>query len=545
MAFNEIYMSAADVERIDGSNIKQVFQKFAPLLNLRQQLYTYYEREQQTIDNINNPSSALIFSPIARYATNIAAGYFIGKPCKYYSRVTTTVRTVEMLNGQKRSVFERNVLKDGETEEEEKSVQAYLDVYNAVLRQNHSDEEDIALARDTLIHRVAYERVYIVRDKQNRPSIRFKSIDPKKAVLIKDNTVERNPVAFLCHEQLTDPVTNVLCDQYEVITAKRHMFYRFFSDNIVNMPLAADSNVSVIPGEQKYTEFPASDEEINLLKLVGIPIIEYPMPEGKGFYEDVIPLLNARDALLNNLRNTFKYNDDAILLMIGYMKPETQEEAEKIKASLEDLKTLWLGEDNDVKWLLKDVPIDSVRGYYEILTNDIFGMLGIKNPVRQSEVYQNITTVRYQNYGMDNTVLGLERSFERALLQGRAQMITAILNFFHKTEWDWEKLDVAFDRNLPSSRSEEAQFIAQMKGADIMSDKDILDQVQFVDDSAAAVARKLEQDEREAKLLARNTLTESRNSAAKNTEDRLMTGETEDGVERGDGRLREERQTNR
>ena len=352
-------------------------------------------------------------------------------------------------------------------------------------------------------------------------------------------------MAFLCHEQLTDPVTNVLCNQYEVITAKRHMFYRFFSDNIVNMPLAADSNVSAIPGEQKYTEFPASDEEINLLKLVGIPIIEYPMPEGKGFYEDVIPLLNARDALLNNLRNTFKYNDDAILLMIGYMKPETQEEAEKIKASLEDLKTLWLGEDNDVKWLLKDVPIDSVRGYYEILTNDIFGMLGIKNPVRQSEVYQNITTVRYQNYGMDNTVLGLERSFERALLQGRAQMITAILNFFHKTEWDWEKLDVAFDRNLPSSRSEEAQFIAQMKGADIMSDKDILDQVQFVDDSAAAVARKIEQDEREAKLLARNTLTESRNSAAKNTEDRLMTGETEDGVERGDGRLREERQTNR
>ena len=545
MAYNEIYMSAEDVERIDGSNIKQVFQKFTPILNLRQQLYTYYEREQQTLNNIASPATALVFSPIARYATNIAAGYFIGKPCKYYSRVTTTVRTVEMLNGQKRAVFEKNVLKEGDTSEEEKSIQAYLDVYNAVLRQNHSDEEDISLARDTLIHRVAFERVYIVRDKQNRPSIRFKSIDPKKAVLIKDNTVERNPVAFLCHEQLTDPVTNVLCDQYEVITAKRHMFYRFFSDNIVNIPLTADSNVSVIPGEQKYVEFPASDEEVNLLKLVGIPIIEYPMPEGKGFYEDVIPLLNARDALLNNLRNTFKYNDDAILLMIGYMKPETEDEAQKIKASLEDLKTLWLGEDNDVRWLLKDVPIDSVRGYYEILTNDIFGMLGIKNPVRQSEVYQNITTVRYQNYGMDNTVLGLERSFERALLQGRAQMITAILNFFHKTDWDWEKLDVAFDRNLPSSRTEEAQFIAQMKGADIMSDKDILDQVQFVDDSAAAVARKIEQDEREAKLLSQATLTASRNSAAKKTDDRLMTGETEDGVERGDGRLREERQTNR
>jgi SPP1 family phage portal protein len=545
MAYNEIYMSAEDVERIDGSNIKQVFSKFEPILALRRKLYTYYEREDQTLDNIANPTTALVFSPVARYATNIAAGYFIGKPCKYYSRVTTTVRTVEMLNGQKRTVFEKKVADDMETKEDERSIKAYLDVYNAVLRQNHSDEEDIALARDTLIHRTAFERVYIIRDKNGNPSIRFKSIDPKKAVLIKDDTVERNPVAFLCREQMVDPVTNTLCDQYELITAQRHVFYKFFSDNLVNMPLATDSNISVIPGETKFIEYPASNEELNLLKLVGIPIIEYPMPEGKGFYEDVIPLMNARDALINNLRNTFKYNDDAILLMIGYMKPQTDEEAQQIKASIEDLKTMWLGEDNDVKWLLKDVPIDSVRGYFEILTNDIFGMLGIKNPVRQSEVYQNITTVRYQNYGMDNTVLGLERSFEKALLQGRAQMITAVLNFFHKTGWDWEKLDVTFDRNLPSSRSEEAQFIAQMKGADIMSDKDILDQVQFVDDSTAAVARKLEQDEREAKLLAQTTLRASRNSAAENTDDRLMTGETEDGVERGDGRLREERQTNR
>ena len=77
MAYNEIYMSAEDVERIDGSNIKQVFSKFEPLLALRRKLYTYYEREDQTLDNINNPTTALVFSPVARYATNIAAGYFI------------------------------------------------------------------------------------------------------------------------------------------------------------------------------------------------------------------------------------------------------------------------------------------------------------------------------------------------------------------------------------------------------------------------------------------------------------------------------------
>lgn len=544
MAFNEIYMSPEDVEKIDGSNIKQVFAKFEPLLLLRQKLYAYYERESQTIDNIDNPTTALIFSPIARYATNIAAGYFIGKPCKYYSRVTTTVRTVEMLNGQRRSVFEKKVV-DGEDKKDEIAIRAYIDVYSAVLRQNHSDEEDIALARDTLIHRTAYERVYIVKDEKGAPSIRFKTVDPKKAVLIKDNTIERGKVAFICREQFTDPVTNAMCEQYELITNKRHTFYRFYSNNVIGVPVPTDAAVAASVNLPNFIEIPASEEELNFIKLVGIPIIEYPMPEGKGFYEDVIPLLNARDALLNNLRNTFKYNDDAILLMIGFMKPETEADAEKIKSSIDTLKTLWLGEDNDVRWLLKDVPIDSVRGYYEILTNDIFGMLGIKNPVRQSEVYQNITTVRYQNYGMDNTVLGLERSFERALLQGRAQMITAALNYFFQTDWDWEKLDVTFDRNLPSSRSEEAQFIAQMKGADIMSDKDILDQVQFVDDSDAAVQRKRDQDAYEAEVMAKAAMTESRNTTVRKDDDRLMTGETEDGVERGDGRLRESRQTNK
>lgn len=544
MAFNEIYMSPEDVEKIDGSNIKQVFAKFEPLLLLRQKLYAYYEREGQTIDNIGNPTTALIFSPIARYATNIAAGYFIGKPCKYYSRVTTTVRTVEMLNGQRRSVFEKKVV-DGEDKKDEIAIRAYIDVYSAVLRQNHSDEEDIALARDTLIHRTAYERVYIVKDEKGAPSIRFKTVDPKKAVLIKDNTIERGKVAFICREQFTDPVTNAMCEQYELITNKRHTFYRFYSNNVIGVPVPTDAAVAASVDLPNFLEIPASEEELNFIKLVGIPIIEYPMPEGKGFYEDVIPLLNARDALLNNLRNTFKYNDDAILLMIGFMKPETEADAEKIKSSIDTLKTLWLGEDNDVRWLLKDVPIDSVRGYYEILTNDIFGMLGIKDPVRQSEVYQNITTVRYQNYGMDNTVLGLERSFERALLQGRAQMITAALNYFFQTDWDWEKLDVTFDRNLPSSRSEEAQFIAQMKSADIMSDKDILDQVQFVDDSDAAVQRKRDQDVYEADVMAKAAMAESRNSTVKKTDDRLMTGETEDGVERGDGRLRESRQTNK
>ena len=96
----------------------------------------------------------------------------------------------------------------------------------------------------------------------------------------------------------------------------------------------------------------------------------------------------------------------------------------------------------------------------------------------------------------------MERTFERALLEGRAQIITKVLNVIHKAQWSWEVLDVMFERNLPTSRIEEAQFIAQMKAANVLSDEDILDQVSFVEDTDAAIKRKREQDEREAQMQA-------------------------------------------
>lgn len=533
---SEVYMTSEEAEQISGSNIKALYAKFAPLFSLREKLYKHYDREDATVANIDAPTTANIFSPIARYATDIAAGYFIGNPCRYYSRVTTTVKTLDKF-GSKKNVFIDKLVDEG-TEEDNKDIQAYLAGYQAILRKNHEDEINIELTRNAMIHRAAYERIYVVKDKEGRNDIRFKPVDPKKAVLIRDNTVERNPVAFLCREQFREPLTGRYIDQYELITNSRHVFYRFRS-------VYGNSSLSETPfGENEQPEEILADEsDLNLIRLVGIPVVEYRMPSNKGFFEDCIPLLNARDALLNNVRNTFKYNDDAILMMIGFMKPNSKEEEAEFRDNLERAKTAWMGEDTDMKWLFKDVPIESVRGYFEILTNDIFGMLGIKNPVKQSEVYQNITTVRYQNYGMDNTVLGLERTFEKGLLEGRARIITAILNFTNGTEWDWEKLDVAFDRNLPSSRVEEAQFIAQMKGADILADEDILDQVQFIENSKDAVRRKRVQDEYEAKLLAEQ---EEEFEPSDEFEVRGFRGneqkkDVNSNVEHEDGRLRENR----
>lgn len=491
-------MSREDADKINATNVRQLYAKFIDTLRYRELLWDQYEREADTQQALLSTTDYNVFAPIARYATNIAAGYFIGKPCKYYSRVTQTVKSTELPNGGRRVNVEDNPEAD---ETARKSIEEYMKVYRAVLRRNHEDDENMELARNALIHRVAYERVYTIEGEDGKAEIRFKAIDPKKCVLIKDSSIERKPVAFICLEQFVDPFTNQSAYRYEVITHKRHWFYEFSAalGQTGQIPHGTNNDDDMKP----LREYEADEATKNLETLVGIPIIEYKMPENKGFYEDCVSLMNARDALLQNLRNTFRYNDEAILLMIGYMKPESPEALDQMRSELEQYKMLFLGEDNKVQWLLKDIPVETMVGWYNILSQDIFAMLGIKNPVKQSEVYQNITTVRYQNYGMENTIIGMERTFERSLLEGRAQIITKILNFINKTDWDWEVIDVAFERNLPTSRTEEAQFMAQLKAANVVADEDILDQVSFIEDTDAAILRKRAQDEREAKAQAK------------------------------------------
>ena len=454
-----IILTREEAARINSGNIKTIFNAALPVLSERRTMFDEYECN----DFVE------LFTPIPKYAVDIAAGYFIGSPCKYYCQTNTVVKKISDIAGRPKMRFE-------DVKEKKESDEVYLNRYRAILRRNHEDEENIVLAKNALICGTAYERLYAT-SRDGLVSPHFKPLDPRKCIIFHDETVERKPTAFIMWDEFYSLVDKKKIEQYELITEDRWVKYVFEGGNV--------------------TTIDSSDHEKALLKTCGIPVIEYSMPERESYFKKVLPLVHARNALLNNLRNTFKYNDEAILLMIGYMAPETDEENEEFKNKIDKFKTLYLGEDNKVEWLIKQVDIESVGGYFNFLTDDIFAMLGQTNPTKIAEVYQNIQAVRYQNYGMDNTIIALERSFEKSLLEGRAQKITALLNEGTKNEYNWEVLDVTFARNIPSSAIEEIQFATQAKASGLFADKDILDMISFVEDSEAAHERKLEQDRKE------------------------------------------------
>lgn len=472
---SEIIMTPQALNRVNETNIRAFWRNVAPILQKREALFNEYTKKDCVADALlSHNNDYKVYTPIPQYAVDIATGYFIGKPCKYYSRTDTTVEKVDTAVGKK-AIFKTTDKPINEN---------YVNAYIAIMRENHEDEVNINTTQNAMICGTAYERIYTVRDGDNKTRIRFKPLNPRSCVLIKDATLEANPIGFISHECITDWETGQRTDTFEFITQNRWDKFVFEDNSLSN-------RVNML----------ADAPNAALLKLVGIPVVEYSMPYHMSLFENVLSQIKSRDYLYNNLKNTFKYNDEAIMVLTGFLRPSSKEEERERKASLEEFKTLYLDDTGKVEWLIKKVDIGAIQNFFEDLTNDIYASLGLKNPVRTGEAYQNLSAVRLHNYGLDNKILIFERGYERSLLEGRAKKITALLNALTGEKYNWETLDVNFERNTPSSLIEEAQFASQMAASGVISDADIVDRLTFIENTDAAIRRKQAQDAEAAKTI--------------------------------------------
>ena len=176
----EMILTREEARRINGDNIRTVFGcALEDSILKRCDMYKEYD----CVD-LNG-----IYSPIPKYAVDIAAGYFIGSPCKYYVQTNTVVKKTSDVAGRPKMQFED--LPDKNPRDD-----AYLNRYRAIMRRNHEDKENMRLATSALICGTAYERIYASkRDGLIAP--KFKPVDHRKAMLFHDQTIDRNPTAFV------------------------------------------------------------------------------------------------------------------------------------------------------------------------------------------------------------------------------------------------------------------------------------------------------------------------------------------------------------
>lgn len=247
-----LYMDRAAIERLDAEKIKKIVE--SNLTDMKYSyLYGYYKGEHKILKNhkkdSNAPNNKIVVN-IAKYITDTATGYFVGKPVVYNS-----------------------------------SNPEFLEQIQDVFNYNDEQDHNMEVAKNCSIGGSCFEMLYLDKDAQ----IRLARVPANTGIMIyeSDSGVEA-PLVFIRVINSKDTEGKDL---------KKIEFWNYTH---VKRYVLRNNEMAFISEEEHFWN--------------DIPFTEYiNNEERQGDFEGVISGIDAYNKAQSNTGNYFQYNDDAIL----------------------------------------------------------------------------------------------------------------------------------------------------------------------------------------------------------------------------------------
>ncbi|NRN84099.1 phage portal protein [Lactobacillus helveticus] len=284
----------------------------------------------------------------------------------------------------------------------------------------------------------------------------FTYISPTKAFIVYDDTIERNPLAFVRYEYFENE------NEYQ---ARGDIYY---SNEVYHF-------------ENNQLD---SDFRINPYKLV--PAVEfYENEERQGVYDSVKTLVNALDKAISQKGNQVEYFDNAYLAMVGIHLPENPKTGKPI-IDIKQNRFLYLpnvdSQSNpDVKFISKPDGDQMQENYIQRLSDWIYQIAMVPNPADNSFA-KNASGValEYKYLPMKNKAGSKERKFTKSL-RALFRAIFSTGQVVSVSGRDaWEELQFQFIRNIPQDIASAINAAKQAEG--LVSQRTLLSLLPFVDD---------------------------------------------------------------
>lgn len=284
----------------------------------------------------------------------------------------------------------------------------------------------------------------------------FTYVSPTKAFIVYDDTIERNPLAFVRYEYFENE------NEYQ---ARGDIYYSNEVYHFENNQLDPDSR-------------------INPYKLV--PAVEfYENEERQGVYDPVKTLVNALDKAISQKGNQVEYFDNAYLAMVGIHLPEDSKTGKPI-INIKQNRFLYLpnvdSQSNpDVKFISKPDGDQMQENYIQRLSDWIYQITMVPNPADDSFAGNaSGVALEYKYLPMKDKAGSKERKFTKSLralfraIFSTGQVISA------SGSDDWENLQFQFTRNIPKDIASAIAAAKQAEG--LVSQRTALSLLPFVDD---------------------------------------------------------------
>lgn len=420
----------------------------------------------ETENGIQVSSSKHLQILLEKFIVDIAAGYLSGQ----------TEYDVDSTSDIQKKVRKLVFGQDPITPEEAQELKYIVET----ITQNNSDQTELTtLFRDVLLYGSCYER--IIDTKQDGYQYYF--LDALNTVAIWTDDVKPKLMAVVqAYMDKTKENTN------------RYLFRVYLPKKIEvysRETKSKEGNKEILQREEKRTTTHEWNE---------VPVVVY--ESQFSILDKCESIIQAYEILLNNVKDTYKYNAEDCKMKIAGYRPQNPitipnpnydpDDPEKSKLpqmvlnparTLEDNailagKTFYVQEGGDADWLIKPVDANDVTTMLKFYIDTIFQLAGIPNTtdLAFNSADLNASAIDRKFYIMNIITSNVREGMEK-LIRQRFRMFLDRINTKNKTNYDVNNIRITINTNLPSMTDENIDQMLRLDG--ILSEETILEKLGY------------------------------------------------------------------
>lgn len=463
-------------------SITDIYFKAQEELDIRKELYEKFRRKL-TDEELASLDDEDIKVPLERYISIMSAGYFGGKAPTY---------KVKAFNKDKDKIIKELFNHETNDEQEIKEIEELI---KHIVDYNNDGSHFLHMVLDYLVKRACYE-IYYKDEKTGE--ITITRSDALETVAIWDYSLPKKLIGI--YRIIRTYIANGEYQQMIELTTvdgKRYYYDTPEKRKIFGTPAYEQQfkDESLFKENKKEKKPRMWDDDI--------PATAIENCDGMAIFEPVISLIKAYERCIQNSRNVFKYNDEAILKVIGYqpenpmiiqnekgediINPARQKEDEYVLTSrvryLDGNKDV----NSDIAWVEKNVNDTALQNHKKTLM-DIICLCSF---------CPNMTDLGFtsadNNSALEKKFFSLQQyiaTFEGDFLEGLTRRWRIILEKFNKEKgkiYDFRDIEIKLNRNLPSDKATDITNALKLRG--LLPDETVINLLNLDLDATSELAK--------------------------------------------------------
>ena len=440
-------LQIADLEEYSVDDIPQLLEAIQPILSKRKSLHKKYSREATQSKVMYSDDESETVLPFEKFITDLATGYTAGKP---------TYNVEASKDEEKNRALKLFLDKDPKDDDYVRGMKVIIDY---ITDYNDDGQEVYDLIHDIFELTSCYEIVYENEDNE----IVYSRYSPLQTVATWDYKIPSNLTGFVRTWDETDLEGDTIT-KVELTDKNGIRIYSYDGTTAV-LTEENDHAWGDVPGFAVETDF--------------------------AIFETCEDVIGAYEQLIQNMRNTYQYNDTDCKLKISGYTPENPmtitDESGNVRINpartteddfIMDTRTFYVAQGGDINWISKPVDASGVQTILKMYQDLMFQLAGIPNTsdLAFNSADLNASAIDRKFYIMNMATSSAVSLLKKALLR-RWELIFGRINIKKQTQFDFRDIAVDIPKNLPANDSELADQMLRLKG--LVSDETIVEKLGY------------------------------------------------------------------